>query len=544
MASVRTAALPRRATPRLPEPARRFVSEHPAVLLAAALAVVWLALGPRTPDLAAQFYRVDLWAHGGFAVWDDNWYGGHHLPAYSLTFPPLAALIGLRLTGAAAAVLSTALFERLARDRWGARARLGACWFALAAIGDPVIGRLTFALGVTVALAAVLAATRRRFWIAAALAALCSATSPVAGMFLVLAGLAHLLATRRPRPMVSLALPALGVAAALSLLFPEGGSEPFANSAFVATIVLIAAVVALLPARERLLRVGGLLYLLAVSFSYLINTPMGSNVERFGVLFGGPLLACAWRPPSARRVLTLVALALACLGIVAWQVRGPVLEAAKGVEDPSVSYAYYASLVDWLDAHATGPLRLEVPFTRSHWDAALLAPRIPLARGWERQLDGSYDAIFYRPTLTPVAYWAWLRREAVSYVALPDALLDNSSKAEARVIRSAPAFLRLLWSGPHWKLFAVVDPQPLAQGPGSLVALGHASFTLRVRRPGTFLVRVHYTPYWSVRGVAGCVRAGRGGWTSVTLARAGLATVAARFSLAGALRDGARCGAG
>ena len=67
----------------------------PYGLLAAVLGVaVWLAVDPRTPDLAAQVYRANLFAEVGWTVWDGRWYGGHDIPGYSLVFPPLAALVG------------------------------------------------------------------------------------------------------------------------------------------------------------------------------------------------------------------------------------------------------------------------------------------------------------------------------------------------------------------------------------------------------------------------------------------------------------------
>ena len=70
------------------------------LLLAAAIASLWLAVAPATPDLAAQVYRAHLFANHGFALYDANWYGGHLLPAYSVLFPPLGALLGVRLAGA------------------------------------------------------------------------------------------------------------------------------------------------------------------------------------------------------------------------------------------------------------------------------------------------------------------------------------------------------------------------------------------------------------------------------------------------------------
>ena len=45
-------------------------------------------------------------------------------------------------------------------------------------------------------------------------------------------------------------------------------------------------------------------------------------------------------------------------------------------------------------------MRVEVPLTRSHWEAALMAPTVSLARGWEKQLEERYDGVLLDPGLT------------------------------------------------------------------------------------------------------------------------------------------------
>ena len=273
------------------------------VSVAAALLALWLIADPRTPDLAAQVYRVGLFRHLGFAVWDEHWYAGHHLPGYSLLFPPLASLLGLRLVAALSVLASAALFERLALAIYGPSARWGAAWFAVAAVGDVWIGRLAFALGVSLALAAVLALVRGRSFSAGVFAALCAAASPVAGVLLALAGLTHAFASRSPRAVLVLAAPAAAVVVPQALLFPEGGFEPYPALSFAATVLVVVAFLWALPPAQRLLRVGALVYLLACVLCLLVHTPMGSNIERYGVLLAGPLLLCALLgAPGRRRV--------------------------------------------------------------------------------------------------------------------------------------------------------------------------------------------------------------------------------------------------
>ena len=108
--------------------ARRAVARNwrrlpPAALMLGALLAIWIVWYPHSPDLAAQAYRTHLFSVNGFTLWDNNWYAGHYLLDYSVLFPPLGALLGLRAVGAIAVCLSTVMFARLAREHFGARAR-------------------------------------------------------------------------------------------------------------------------------------------------------------------------------------------------------------------------------------------------------------------------------------------------------------------------------------------------------------------------------------------------------------------------------------
>jgi hypothetical protein len=511
------------------------------LLFAVALALAWLLLAPNSPDLAAQAYRTRLFEDAGFAVWDNNWYGGHHLPGYSLVYPWAALMLGMRLVGALAVLVSTWAFERIALTVYGARARWATLCFALAAAGDLWIGRLTFALGVAFALLAVLALLRTRSLLAALLAVLCAASSPVAGLLLAFAGVTHMVSERRTRPGIKLAGPALAVVLPLQALFPEGGWEPFAASSVLATLAVTLAFVCALPREERLLRAGGLLYA-PVTLLSLIHAPMGSNVERYAVLFAAPMLLCGlarsgWSAP--RRPLALVVVSLC--GVLVWTVWGPVRQTVQVLHDPSTAPSFYLPLRRFLATRVHVPVRIEVPFTRSHWDAALLAPYVPLARGWERQLDKRYNASIEADPLAPAVYREWLARNAISYVALPDVRLDGSSVGEGALIRRGVPYLREVLHSAHWRVFVVLAPTPLASSPGRLMKLGHDSFTLRFSRAGTSLVRVRYTPYWTLLAGAGCVRQGAEGWTAVSAAQSGVVRVAARFSLERALGLAGAC---
>jgi hypothetical protein len=505
-----------------------------ALALAGVAVVGWLAIEPRTPDLAAQVYRLDAFRRLGFAVWDEHWYAGHDVPGYSLLYGPLAWLLGMRLLAAASLLASVALFQRLAGRAYGRAAYWAAAWFALAAAGDLWIGRLTFALGVPLGLAAALALSRQRRSLAAGLAAACAAASPVAGALLVLAGLTDALARRARSPVLFLAAPAAAVTVATSLLFPEGGTEPFPTVSFVATIAVVLTFMWALPGDQRRLRIGALCYLLACVLCLLVRSPMGSNIERYAVLLCGPLLLCTRAGASRPRVaIALVAAAL-------FAVWGPVRETAAVAGDPSTSASYYAPLERFLERRPA-PVRVEVPLTRSHWEAALLAPRVSLARGWEKQLDERFDGVLLARGLTAGEYDRWLHAMAIAYVALPDAPADPSSAQEGRLIRAGLPFLSEVFASRHWRVFAVRAPTPLASGPGRLTSLGTGSFALRASSAGRFLVRVHYSSYLELVRGSGCVGRARDGWTWVRTSAPGTVTVAARLSLAGALGRARSC---
>jgi hypothetical protein len=552
-------------------------------LLAAVLGVVvWLIVDPRTPDLAGQVYRANLFGEVGWAVWDGRWYGGHDLPGYSLVFPPLAALMGVRAVGALAVLTSATLFEQVARKAYGSAARWGSVWFAVAALGDVWSGRVTFALGVGLALAAVLMLAqpvRGAGLMAGALAAVCAACSPVAGVLLGLAGVTHSLATRSWRSAIVLGAPSAVVVLGLAGLFPEGGWEPYPLLSFLATVAAVGGFLWVLPGEQRLLRVGAWVYLAACVGCVAVHTPMGANVERYGVLLAGPLLLCAtfgrirgddgrgapgrgrvgggegWAAPGrgrvgggegwatlvwgrvggGKRLATPAVLTWVLLGIGLWTVWGPARETLAVAGNASTSPSYYIPVERFVAAHGGTLVRVEVPFTRGHWEAAWLARTVALARGWEKQLDERYNGILLSRGLTPVRYRRWLREQAVDYVALPDTPLDPSSAREGDLIRAGLPYLRQVLRTAHWRIYAVLDPTPLAQGPGFMEGMGHDWFALRARARGSFVVRVRYTRYWTVARGAACVGRAPGGWTAVAVRGPGTVRVVARFSLGRAL---------
>jgi hypothetical protein len=351
--------------------------------------------------------------------------------------------------------------------------------------------------------------------------------SPVAGAFLMLAAAARAVGAGRRElgRAAALVLPAAAGGGAMALLFPEGGDDRFVATAFWPMLAVAVAGTALLSPARRALRAGALLYVAVLVGAFVIPTPFGQNALRLSVLLGPALLVLAPRPGAPRLGLAAV---LAALLYLQWLPAVRAVAEAHG--DPSTEAAFFADARAFLDRHVEPGERVEVAFTHNHWEAAHLAPTVPLARGWERQLDEQANPLFYdgRP-LTPERYHRWLRESAVRWVALPDAPLDYSAEAEARLLERGAPFLRLAHRSPGWRIWEVRDPRPPASGDARVIAAGPAGFA--VRTGGPTVVRQRYTRWWSTED--GCVEEAAGGWTRVTPVRPGAVRVQARLGLGG-----------
>src|SRR3954465_14294247 len=454
----------------------------PAVALSSLLALLMLIWSPPVGDLAAQVFRTELFQQAGLAIWNGSWYGGHYTLPYSLLFPPLAALLGPQLVGTGAVVASSYFFDRLIRARWGIEARWATLWFAAGVVTLLADGQLTFALGVAFGLAALRCLQLERSALTLLAPAACPLASPVAGAFLggiVLAGAVE--PGRRPR-LLALGAGALAlfITVVPNVAFPEAGQFPFAASSYIAIPLWCAGALALtqgVRGEERQLRRVIVGYLLASTLLWLTPNALGGNAVRLGALFGGPVLAAlllsppprpailARRPPPALPTWIFApVLVLAIAGSLSWQLTASVAQIARSVGDPSTTSAYFRPAARWLRAHDAAGARIEVPPTANHWESAYLAPKFELARGWLRQLDTTRDDLFYDgdESLSAAGYGAWLRANAISYVALPDAPLDYSSQEERRLILSEPSYLSLRFHTEHWRIYAVRDPKPLA----------------------------------------------------------------------------------
>jgi len=501
----------------------RFRAVLITVVASTVVMLIWrYGLSTTGGDIAAQ----DAWAefvrlHPGSA-YNFSWYGGMHPVSYSVLSPAIMARLGVRttlvLSSIALATLTSLLLIQLPavkRPLWPSLAAV------LAVGGNAISGRVTFALGMMFALAALGAVVawpaawqlrdRRRRTIqgiaAVLMATLATFGSPVAGFFLGLVAAALWLCRRRAAAYV-LGIPPVLVVINSAIWFPFGGKQPMHWYSTILPIVLALAVWLTSPAAWRVLRLTALIYIVAVLFSWLVPTPIGTNVERLGLIFTPvALLAtlCSGRDVNPlrygllRRLPARLFMVLALITSFSWQAGVATLDYVH--ERPNAAWQYdINALLHQLAIRDTQLGRVEVVPSRSHRESSALAPYVNLARGWNRQADLERNPLFYdtKTPLTADAYRAWLDRWAVRYVVLPPGDLDGAAVAEAALVRQGLPFLRLVWSNQDWKLYSVQDPTPLAAPPAKITSFTATQIVVTVPHKATVLLRVPASPWLAI----------------------------------------------
>ncbi|WP_442812448.1 MFS transporter [Streptomyces sp. NBC_01210] len=489
------------------------LTRHPVLLttaLAALTHLLWFFfLANSGGDIAAQDAWAEFVGRHPDSAYNLAWYGGMHPVSYSVVSPYLMSLLGVRSTMMIAGTVSAAL-TALILVRVRAVRNPVACSFAVifAFFCNALSGRVTFGLGMMFALGAVAAVFcwpyrwRHKRWakaaVAAPLAGLATASSPVAGLFLGVVAAALFLNKRRPGAYAVGVAPVLVVALS-AWLFPFSGTQPMSFWSTSLPFLFGVLVLVLVPKEWRTVRTGAAVYSVGTLLTWVFESQIGSNVSRLPMLFAGVVLLAAlpYNVPSSRKWYALV---IAFLGLNFWI-------GFKGVDDmvrtaPTASWnRELAPLVDRLQGLRAERGRVEVVPASSHREASALAPYVNLARGWNRQADMKRNPLFYdeEKTLTSGGYRAWLDRWAVHYVVLPKGAPDSSgAKQEAELVRAGQPYLTRLWGDGNWQLFAVKNPMPLADPPAAVEHAGAGELTIQVRTAGRVLIRVPYSPWLSI----------------------------------------------
>ncbi|ATL27420.1 DUF2029 domain-containing protein [Streptomyces formicae] len=482
---------------------RAFCRRHRVPLLATVptlpLYAVWAAfLATGGGDLAAQEAWARFASEHGAAAYNLFWYGGMHTANYSLISPYLMALVGVKtvtvLSGIAGAWLAAALVQRS-----GIRRPLGPA--VLASLGvwcNVASGRTTFALGLAFGLGACLVLAReRRVAVAVLCATLATMASPVAGLFLVVAGAGYFFVRDWARA-AALIVPPFAVVATTTVLFPFNGEQPMAFDRIFPPALFGLALVLAAPAHWRVLRWGAGMYALGTVLTFLIPSPIGTNVERLAELFGPAALLAALLAPGLAR-LGRVVLAVALVLSSAWVVQKTVDDLMVSTKVPKWA-ADTQGVVRELERLGADRGRVEVVPARNHREATALSPYVNMARGWNRQLDIERGRLFYDGTFSATTYRAWLDRWAVGYVVLPLGRPDGPAEAEAALVAGEPTWLQPVWKDANWRIYRVRNSVPLVSEPASVVRSTGSDMVVRVPKRGSVTVRLVYSPWLRAEG--------------------------------------------
>ncbi len=528
--------------------------------VAAALAVMHL-VGLPGSRRGRPLYKTGLVARGQSLVWDDLWYSGSYgIVSYGVVYYLLARLVGATSIVVFCAGLLPLLFHLYVRRAWGVTSLLPAVALAVVVVFYLANGQDPFLLAMALTMAGlVLLAHDHPLWAAlpVGVAAFTNPVAVVAGaVFVVAEALAWRSARRRALLFAAALTPFVVVWLGVLLAF-HGRAQYLAQPGVLLKWTAVAAVGLALArlsddpdrrAKQILFAVAGALCLTAL----VVPTELGNNAGRFLALFGLPALL------MVRRVrLPRAATAALLAAVAAVQLAAPVADLLRTGDAAQTKRAFFAPALAFARREYRPDFRYHVVALRLHWEAYYF-PRagLPITRGWFRQSDWQHNAILYQAP-TPARYVAWLRDLGVSDVFVPHAALDMSSTSEPALIAASGAFVRVfdnrrLDGLPAARADAARGrrragapcrrPRPPPTQGAAVTAVGHDTVAVAVSRPGAYVVKFTWTPYWRLVAApgppgtaAGSLTRAPGDWTLLRAAQAGRYVLRVRPSLRAAL---------
>jgi hypothetical protein len=296
-------------------------------------------------------------------------------------------------------------------------------------------------------------------------------------------------------------------------------------------------------ARQILFGVAAALCLAAL----VVPNELGNNASRFLALFGLPALLMIRRVRLPRAATAALLAAVAVVTLAA-----PVGDLLRSGDAAQTTRSFFAPALSYGRRTYDPDYRYHVVALRLHWEADYF-PRagLPITRGWFRQSDWQHSAVLYQAP-TPAQYVAWLRDMGVSDVFVPHAALDFSSTGETALIARSGAFVRVA-DPAGWTVYRLRRPSPLVVAAGApsatpapsvagaaVAAVARTAVAVSVQRPGRYLVKFTWTPYWRLSappGAAGgaSLSAAPGDWILLRAPRAGRYVLRVRPSLGAVL---------
>ena len=486
-------------------------------------------------DAPAHLYKIALLRQGGSILWDNSWYGGaYQLVNYGFVFYWLAQFIDLDVIVVVSAAVLPALFFLYMRRVYRVTSALPSVVLAgvlavyLANGQDPFLFALALTFG-----GLVLQVYDRRLP-AALLIGAAAFANPVGVMVGVIFLVAQYLAfpERRAglRRLALYLLPFIVVRIALQLIFWEAAAYFYRPiEVFVYVIFGVGGALVARTSIDPERRPKEILFLtfvgVALVAALLPANGMGGTFGRFFFVFGLPLFV------SLRRLTLPRWFAVALLvGVAVGQLIVPVTHYLSGAQGVSTRPGFFAPALAFAASHDDPNYRFHVVALSNHWEAYYFSvDGFPITRGWYRQSDALHNELLYRRQFTAGQYAGWLRHMGVKYVFLPHATLDLSGCQERAILVTSPSF-RLVDENRQWSVYELRRPRSLAQplhahGTADVIALGRESMTIEVDRPGPYLVKVSYSPYWALTAGRGRLTPGPGDFLLLHARSAGLYTV-------------------
>jgi len=479
----------------------------------AVIAIVMQAVGIAGWDAPAHLYKMSLLEEQEGIIWDNNWYGGSYdLISYGFVFYFAAKVIGYSALVAISAGSLPVLFYLYMRRIYGRVSYVSAVGLAvvlaayLANGQDPFLFAMALMLGGMVLLAhgypllAVLPIGASLF------------ANPLAFVVGAIFLLADFIATPERRKLYLRALlylaPFFIARLLLSVLFYERATYVY-HIGFVLLCTGWGAVGYVLPRLSRAprRRERGILFLTFVGVGLAVflipGNPIGSNIMRFFFLFGFPLY---WEIHDS--LVPKYVLVLFLAGSLLGQVIPPLSHYSYVADQPSTKPAFFYPALEYASRHNDPDYRIHVVALDTHWEAYHFSiSGFAITRGWYRQADAQHNEVLNTDDFSAAAYVSWLRKMGVRDVYLPNAPLDWSGDRESQILRTSPAFT-LVWRSADWSVYRLRRPSPIAvaRDGGSnpqVLAVLHQAIYLKIPRAGDYLLKVSYSPYWTLTAGSG-----------------------------------------